>query len=73
MDYKSIQFSVDAATGVARLTLNRPDKMNAFTGDMHAELRLALDASKQTPPNYQLLVSNAAKLPPLFGQKESFS
>lgn len=44
MDYKSIHFSVDAATGVARLTLNRPDKMNAFTGDMHAELRHALDA-----------------------------
>lgn len=37
------------------------------------DLRLALDASKQTPPNYQLLVSNAAKLPPLFSQKESFS
>ncbi len=43
MDHKSIQFSVNEATGVARLTLNRPDKMNAFTGEMHAELRHALD------------------------------
>ena len=42
MTYKSIEFSVDTTTGVARLTLNRPDKMNAFTGDMHAELRDAL-------------------------------
>ena len=30
------------------------------------DLRLALDASRETPPDYQLLVSNAAKLPPLF-------
>ena len=42
MAYQNIEFSV--AGGVARLTLNRPDKMNAFTGDMHAELRHALDA-----------------------------
>lgn len=32
------------------------------------DLRLALDASRQAPPDYQLLVSNAAKLPPLFGR-----
>lgn len=44
MDYQQITYSVDTASGVARLTLNRPDKMNAFTGDMHAELRHALDA-----------------------------
>lgn len=33
------------------------------------DLRLALDSSRQTPPDYQLLVSNAAKLPPLFVEK----
>jgi len=41
VEYDNIQFAVDA--GVARLTLNRPDKLNSFTGEMHAELRDALD------------------------------
>ena len=31
--------------GVTRLTLNRPDKLNAFTLAMHAELRAALEAA----------------------------
>jgi 2-(1,2-epoxy-1,2-dihydrophenyl)acetyl-CoA isomerase len=39
---KTIQFSVSGP--VARISLNRPDKLNAFTGEMHAELRQALDA-----------------------------
>lgn len=42
MNYENIQFSVEG--GVARLTLNRPDKLNSFTDVMHAELRDALDA-----------------------------
>ncbi|MFU2489638.1 2-(1,2-epoxy-1,2-dihydrophenyl)acetyl-CoA isomerase PaaG [Thauera sp. WH-1] len=41
MEYKNIQFAVEA--GIARLTLNRPDKLNSFTGEMHGELRDALD------------------------------
>ncbi|MBS0393212.1 MAG: 2-(1,2-epoxy-1,2-dihydrophenyl)acetyl-CoA isomerase [Proteobacteria bacterium] len=40
MSYESIQFSV--ADGIARLTLNRPDKLNSFTTAMHAEVRDAL-------------------------------
>jgi len=40
MSYQTIQFAVDG--GVARLTLNRPDKLNSFTSEMHAELRDAL-------------------------------
>jgi 2-(1,2-epoxy-1,2-dihydrophenyl)acetyl-CoA isomerase len=31
--------------GVTRLTLNRPDKLNAFTVAMHVELRAALEAA----------------------------
>ncbi len=41
MEDQSILFEV--AQGVARLTLNRPDKRNRFTGAMHAALREALD------------------------------
>ncbi len=38
----SILCTVDRAIGVARLTLNRPERLNAFTAAMHAELRDAL-------------------------------
>ena len=34
--------------GVTRLTLNRPDKLNAFTVPMHVELRAALEAAPST-------------------------
>ena len=33
------------AGGVARITLNRPERLNSFTRAMHAELALALDAA----------------------------
>jgi 2-(1,2-epoxy-1,2-dihydrophenyl)acetyl-CoA isomerase len=40
MSYETIIFEVDS--GVARLTLNRPDKLNSFNMQMHAEVRQAL-------------------------------
>ncbi len=40
MAYESILFERDA--GVAKITLNRPDRLNSFTRAMHAELREAL-------------------------------
>ena len=40
MTYETIQF--DSADGIARITLNRPDRLNSFTRAMHAELRDAL-------------------------------
>jgi 2-(1,2-epoxy-1,2-dihydrophenyl)acetyl-CoA isomerase len=40
MSYGTILFSVDA--GIARLTLNRPDKLNSFNTQMHGEVRDAL-------------------------------
>ncbi len=43
MNYQTIQYSV--AGRVARLTLNRPDRLNSFNGEMHAEVRDALARS----------------------------
>jgi len=40
MAYETI--IAEQAAGVARITLNRPDRLNSFTRDMHAELRDAL-------------------------------
>lgn len=35
---------VERAGGIARITLNRPERLNSFTAAMHAELRDALDS-----------------------------
>ena len=39
-DYESIIVSIES--GIARITLNRPDRLNSFTRAMHVELRDAL-------------------------------
>lgn len=57
MTYSLIQF--DVRDGVARLTLNRPDKMNSFNAEMHAEIRHALDGI-QTDPAVRVLVLTGA-------------
>jgi 2-(1,2-epoxy-1,2-dihydrophenyl)acetyl-CoA isomerase len=41
MTYEALLY--DERDGVARITLNRPDRLNSFTAAMHAELRHALD------------------------------
>ena len=41
MAYESI--IVEQGNGIARIMLNRPDRLNSFTRAMHAELREALD------------------------------
>ena len=40
MTYESI--AVSSENGIARITLNRPDRLNSFTRAMHAEIREAL-------------------------------
>jgi 2-(1,2-epoxy-1,2-dihydrophenyl)acetyl-CoA isomerase len=40
MSYDTILFNVDS--GIARLTLNRPDKLNSFNTQMHGEVQQAL-------------------------------
>src|ERR687890_2176823 len=39
-NYETIRFSLDG--GIARLTLNRPDRLNSFTVEMHEEVADAL-------------------------------
>jgi 2-(1,2-epoxy-1,2-dihydrophenyl)acetyl-CoA isomerase len=43
MPYETIHVDIDAATSVATVTLNRPDKLNSFTRAMHEELSAALE------------------------------
>jgi 2-(1,2-epoxy-1,2-dihydrophenyl)acetyl-CoA isomerase len=40
MAYETIDFKADGA--IARITLNRPDRLNSFTAQMHEEVREAL-------------------------------
>jgi 2-(1,2-epoxy-1,2-dihydrophenyl)acetyl-CoA isomerase len=40
MNYETILFSIKDS--IARITLNRPDRLNSFTNHMHAELRDAI-------------------------------
>jgi 2-(1,2-epoxy-1,2-dihydrophenyl)acetyl-CoA isomerase len=40
MDYETLDFKLDG--GIARITFNRPDRLNSFTAEMHQELRSAL-------------------------------
>ncbi len=59
MNFQTITFTVD--TGIARLTLNRPDKLNSFTGEMHDELRVVLDMVQNDPAVRVLVLSGAGR------------
>jgi 2-(1,2-epoxy-1,2-dihydrophenyl)acetyl-CoA isomerase len=43
MSHESITVAIDTANQIATITLNRPDKLNSFTRQMHGELVAALD------------------------------
>jgi 2-(1,2-epoxy-1,2-dihydrophenyl)acetyl-CoA isomerase len=47
--------------GITRLTLNRPDKLNAFTRAMHAELREALAAAGADPACRVVVLTGAGR------------
>jgi 2-(1,2-epoxy-1,2-dihydrophenyl)acetyl-CoA isomerase len=59
MSYKDILFVIEG--GVARLTLNRPDKLNSFTAAMHEEVRDAMDCMYNTPGVRVLLLTGAGR------------
>ena len=59
MNYDSILFSIDG--GIARLTLNRPDRLNSFTDAMHAEVRDALARVRADATVRVLLLTGAGR------------
>ena len=50
-----------AASGVARITLNRPDRLNSFNDAMHAQLREALDNVREDASIRVLLLTGAGR------------
>jgi 2-(1,2-epoxy-1,2-dihydrophenyl)acetyl-CoA isomerase len=50
----------EVKNGAARLTLNRPEKLNSFTEQMHEELREALDQTKREQVRV-LLITGAGR------------
>ena len=55
MDLETIEFSV--SDGVARLTLNRPDKLNSFNTQMHNDVRICLETVQQDETTRCLLIT----------------
>jgi 2-(1,2-epoxy-1,2-dihydrophenyl)acetyl-CoA isomerase len=59
MAYDSILFESEG--GIARLTLNRPERLNSFNDAMHAEVRHALDRVKTDASLRVLLLTGAGR------------
>lgn len=59
MSYENILFEI--RDGIARLTLNRPDKLNSFTVAMHLEVREALEQVKADPSVRVLVLTGAGR------------
>jgi 2-(1,2-epoxy-1,2-dihydrophenyl)acetyl-CoA isomerase len=57
--FETIQFAV--ADGVATLTLNRPDRLNSFTVDMHGEVAAALDQVERDAAVRTLVLTGAGR------------
>jgi 2-(1,2-epoxy-1,2-dihydrophenyl)acetyl-CoA isomerase len=57
--YETIELVVDA--GVAKLTLNRPERLNSFTVEMHGEIAAALDAVERDAAVRTLLLTGAGR------------
>jgi 2-(1,2-epoxy-1,2-dihydrophenyl)acetyl-CoA isomerase len=57
--YQHILFEVSA--GVARLTLNRPDRLNSFNTEMHLEVRAALSSLRDNSEARVLVLTGAGR------------
>ena len=58
---KSFLYSYDPATSVATITLNRPDRLNALTFEVYAELRDAFRALDTEPGVRAVVITGAGR------------
>lgn len=59
MAFETIELAI--ADGVARLTLNRPDRLNSFTVQMHGEVAAALDEIERDGAVRALVLTGAGR------------
>jgi 2-(1,2-epoxy-1,2-dihydrophenyl)acetyl-CoA isomerase len=59
MPHENIVFEIQ--NGIARLTLNRPDKLNSFNVAMHLEIRQALEATREDSSARVLVITGAGR------------
>ena len=59
MNYEQIRY--EASDGIVRVTLHRPDRLNSFTTQMHAELRDALSRTASDASARVLLLTGAGR------------
>jgi 2-(1,2-epoxy-1,2-dihydrophenyl)acetyl-CoA isomerase len=59
MTYRNIRLEINE--GIARLTLNRPERLNAFTVEMHQEVREALTRIETERPVRVLVLTGAGR------------
>ena len=59
MPFETILFEI--ADGVATITLNRPDKLNAFTAGMHDDLREAMRLVRAEEGLRALLITGSGR------------
>ena len=57
--YEDILYRVEA--GVATITLNRPDKLNAWRGEMDRDVRAAMRAAADDPDVRVIVLTGAGK------------
>jgi enoyl-CoA hydratase/carnithine racemase len=59
LELKAVKYAVEGR--IATITLNRPHRMNAWTGRMHTEYRFALNLAEQDPAVGAIIVTGAGR------------
>ena len=57
LEFETFEYSLDPATGVATLTLDRPERLNALTFEVYAELRKAFRQLDSEPGVRSILLT----------------